>query len=139
MLLNLVLATALVGPLDVQGLGLALSIAAGAEFLGLLVLFSRKVPGIAQGTGLWSALGRLTISGGFCAAAFIGMRLLLEGAGGLEVKTWADAVIITVLAGGLGSLVYLVATLAMGLREPWLIARRLPFLGWLVPASFSSD
>ena len=24
-------------------------------------------------------------------------------------------------------------------REPWMVARRLPFLRWLVPASMSSD
>jgi putative peptidoglycan lipid II flippase len=139
MVLNLVLAIALVDAFDVKGLGLALSIAATAEFAVLLVLVAKKVPGMTEGTGLWSTLARLTIAGGLSAAAFAGARLLLEGGGGLEVETWLDALLIAAVAGGIGGLVYLVATLALGLREPWMVARRLPFMSWLVPASRSSD
>jgi putative peptidoglycan lipid II flippase len=138
MVLNLVLATALVGPLDVQGLGLALSVAATAEFVVLLILLAKKVPGMTQGTGLWTALTRLTIAAALSIAAFAVVRLILENAG-LKVEIWADAVLIAAAAGGAGGLVYLIATLVLGLREPLMIARRLPLVSWLVPASWSSD
>ncbi len=139
MVLNLVLAIVLVGSLDVRGLGLALSIAATAEFVVLLWLLAKRVPGMAQGAGLWSALIRLTVAGGVSIATFAGVRLLLEDSAGLEVESWGDALVIAVVAGGAGGLAYLVATLALGLREPWMVARRLPLLRWLVPASMSSD
>ena len=65
------------------------------------------------------------------------MGLLLEGS--FDVETWADALVIAVVAGGAGGIFYLVATLMLGLREPWMMARRLPLVRWLVPASLGSD
>jgi putative peptidoglycan lipid II flippase len=136
MLLNLLLAILLVDSLEVRGLGLALSTAALVEFSVLLFLLSRRVPGMA-GPSLWGALLRLSVAAALAAATMLGMRLLLEDVVELDVDVWADALLIAVLAGGAGAVVYLGATLALGLREPWLLAARLPGLRRFVPASAS--
>lgn len=131
MAVNLVLAALLVGPLEVKGLGIALSTAAVIEFSVLMVLLSRRVPDVA-GPELWRALGRLFAAAALAAAVFAVVRRLLQS-GGLDVELWWDSLVIVGVAGGAGGLIYLVTTLAIGSREPWLIAARVPFLRRYVP------
>ncbi len=77
MLLNLALAAALVGPLEVRGLALALSLAAVLEFVLLLVFLGRRLPGFLS-DGLGSALGRIAAAASLMAAAVGAVRLGLE-------------------------------------------------------------
>ncbi len=134
MLVNLVLAALLVDRLEVRGLGIALSTAAILEFSALLAVLSKRVPGVA-GPELWGTLTRLLVAMLLAAATFAAMRLLLEGVLAFDVDEWADSLLIVVLAGAAGGAVYLGSALAMGCREPWQIAARLPFFRGFVPES----
>ena len=69
MVLNLVLAAVLVGPLDleVRGLALALSLATIAEFLTLFYLIARRMPRLLDAS-LLSAIGRMVLATALMAA-----------------------------------------------------------------------
>jgi putative peptidoglycan lipid II flippase len=132
MLLNVLLAALLVGPMEVRGLGLALSLAAIVEFSTLLFLLSRRVTGLA-GPEFRFTLLRFVVALGVTAAAVGAVRLLLQSALGLDPERWLQAFVILVAAGGAGGFAYLMSTLVLRCDEPLMLLSRLPLLQRFLP------
>jgi putative peptidoglycan lipid II flippase len=123
MLLNLVLSLALVGPLELRGLALALSLATAAECLVLFAALGARVPALPSAE-LFNGLGRMAIATGVMAAAVLGLLALLDAAG-LDFGRWRDAAIVLVCGGATGGLVYFALTFVLGSEEARFILRRL--------------
>jgi putative peptidoglycan lipid II flippase len=124
MLLNLVLAAWLVGPLELRGLALALSIATIAEMAGLLLLLEKRVPAL-DSLALLGGLGRMVLATCVMAGAVGGLLLALTGAG-LDIEATVGALVALAASAAAGAGVYFGAALALGLTEPREVARRLP-------------
>jgi putative peptidoglycan lipid II flippase len=131
MLLNLVLAAALVDALEVKGVALALSLATIAEFALLLFLLRSRIGGVASRPVL-GAVGRMALAAAIMAAMVGALVLALTDGAGLDAGSNRDALIILVLGSGLGALAYLAASLVLGLDEPRELAARLPILSWFI-------
>jgi putative peptidoglycan lipid II flippase len=113
--INVPLMAWLVGPMGVEGLALALSIAAVIEVIGLLWSLHRRIESIEPSAILASA-GRATV-GGIAAALlmFGGLSLVEGGAGGLLDNVVGRLIALLALAGA-GAVIYLLVTAA--LRAP---------------------
>ncbi|HWO72399.1 MAG TPA: murein biosynthesis integral membrane protein MurJ, partial [Dehalococcoidia bacterium] len=90
MLLNLALAAALVGPLEVRGLALALSLATAAEFLALLFLLDRRLPRLVE-DGFRDGVRRMLVAGAVLAAVTFAARLALTNALGFSPSDGTEA------------------------------------------------
>jgi len=115
--LNIVLSLILIRPLAHGGLALANSTATILEVVGLLLIIRRRLEGIEGGRLLGSTLRTVL------AAGLMGLGVNWFAAGTRELS------VIIVGGGGmaLGGLIYLVASLALGLEEArrlWLMASR---------------
>ena len=126
MLINLGFAAVLVGPLEVRGLGLALSIATLAEFVALLVVLSRRVPGLAD-LSFVVGIGRMAVAGSLVAGVLGLNWLLLVHVAGLQTTSWLDSLAILLSGGAIGSLVYFLTALTLGSPEILPILDRLPW------------
>jgi len=99
--INVPLMAALVGPMGVEGLALALSISSVLEVLGLLWSLRRRIDSVEEAAMLRS-LGRATAAAGAAAVAMlVGLTVVRAAAGGL-------------LDDGLGRLVTLLVLSALG-------------------------
>jgi putative peptidoglycan lipid II flippase len=124
MLLNLMLAAALVGPLELEGLALALSLATTVEFC---VLFFAIRSRIRLPAGLAGSLIRMVIATAVMAGVVAAVLLVMDAAGfDLDQRPAAFAAL--VVAGSAGGVTYLGLTLALGCEEPRSLLRRLPSL-----------
>lgn len=123
MLVNIVLAATLVGPLELRGVALALSLATSIECLLLFLLLLRRIPALMEG-GLLAGLGGMLVATGLmflaAGAGFVGLQELA----GLDPERGLHALLILGLCAGLGMAVYFAAALAMGLEETGLLLRR---------------
>jgi putative peptidoglycan lipid II flippase len=124
MLVNVALAAALVGPLEVRGLALALSAATVVEFLALYAAIARRVPGLIDGQ-MRVSLTRMAAGCGVMATAAVGVYALLDLGAGLEVERGVEALVVVAAASSAGAAVYLGVTYAWGLEEPRVLLRRL--------------
>jgi len=121
MLINLVLAAALVDSLEIEGLALALSIATIVEALGLFLTLNRRLEG-----GLWtrpvaSTMYRIVIGTALMGEVLGIMLLSLDDDGSFGPRS-----VFALLAGtALGGIVYYVASLLLRLREAELLAVRI--------------
>ncbi len=123
MLVNLTLAALLVGPLKLEGVALALSVATTVEctllFTGLVI----KMPEIVEG-GLVSGLMRMAmataIMGAVVAVCYIG---LTHGAS-MDVHRGVDALTVVAACAAAGAVVYLGAARVLALEEPSMLLRR---------------
>ncbi len=116
---NVVVAIALVGPLGLSGLAIAIALAAWLEMLALVVLLERRIPGLGLGP-VWTVLAKsLPAAGAGGLAAWI-VSLFLVGAWGAQP---AFLVLLTraVLEVGVGAVAVLGASLALRIEEPRLI------------------
>jgi len=116
MLLNLGLAAALVGPLEVRGVALALSMATTAEFLALLLVLGRRLPRLVDAS-LRDGLGRMLLSGSILAAVTAAAGFGLTEGAGLDTGDGPQALLVLAGAGGLGGAAYLAAAALLGLGE----------------------
>ncbi|MEE9277752.1 MAG: murein biosynthesis integral membrane protein MurJ [Dehalococcoidia bacterium] len=121
MLVNIVLAAALVGPLEVQGLALALSIATMVEALGLFIVLHRRL-----GFELWTrkmatTVFRIVIATALMAEAVGVVLLILDDGGNFGPRSFFALLVGTVV----GAVVYYAATLIMRLDEAQLVAVRI--------------
>ena len=132
MLLNIALAAALVGPLEVRGLALALSLASIAEFGLLYLLLRRRVPGVADAAVVRSGL-RIAMATGVMAATVGLALLLLTEAVRLDLGHGPDALGAVAVGGLVGVTTYFAAALALGCEEVGLLASRVPWLGGRLP------
>ena len=124
MILNLVLAAILVGPLGVGGLALALSIAAIVEAGLLLITLHGRLEG-----GLWTRPLATTLLRIFIATALMaeGLAVLLEVLD--ESGDFGPRSFFALLVGTVGgAVVYYLASLIMRTREAELIAARIQSL-----------
>ncbi len=132
MLLNLALAAALVGPLEVRGLALALSVAATLEFAALYAVLAKRVPRLADGSTL-EAIARMTVATAVMGLVVAAILLLLDSAG-LSTDQTGDALLILAAGAGAGGLSYAVAATVLGCEEVRVVGSRLPWLRNLMPA-----
>jgi putative peptidoglycan lipid II flippase len=123
MVLNVVLAASLVGPLEIRGLALALSIATLVEFLALYAAIGKRVPGLVDPPMRLALAKMAAATAVMVAAAGAVYALLVEGLD-LDVERGIDALAIVVAASAVGACVYFALTLAAGLEEPRLLLRR---------------
>ena len=133
MLINLALAALLVDSLEVRGLGLALSLATLAEFAALLLVLSRRVPGLAD-RAFVLGIGKIAFASLLVASALGLNWLLLDRLIGLETVAWSDSLLILLSGGMLGGLIYFLATLGLGCPEIRPVLDRIPWRRRLQPS-----
>ncbi len=129
MLINVALAAALVGPLELRGLALALSIATAAEFFALYLAVARPIPGLVTMPMLQS-LGKMALGTTVMAAAAWAVYVFLDKSAGLDAERGVEALVIVAIASAISGLVYLAATATLRLEEPEVL------LGRLTPGRF---
>jgi putative peptidoglycan lipid II flippase len=113
--INVPLMAALVGPMGVEGLALALSISAVIEVVGLLWSLQRRIESIHAGAIL-ASVGRSAVGAAAAALLMLGALNIVEAsASGLLDNVIGRLVVLVVLAAA-GGLTYLVVTAA--LRAP---------------------
>lgn len=132
MLLNLVLAAALVGPLELQGLALAISIATIVEAVGLFVVLNGRLQGELWTRAVAGSLLRTSIATVLMAEA-VGAVLLALGDGGDFGRRSLFALLVGTVVG---VVVYHSAALILRLEEAHLVTARLQtelvrFLPWI--------
>jgi putative peptidoglycan lipid II flippase len=132
MVLNLALAALLVGPLEVRGLALALSIATIIESLCLFLLLVRRVPGLGT-SALFAAVSKMAVATGAMVAA-VGLLLITLEASGLDAERTGGALITLLAATCLGGALYLGLTRLLGCEEAWTLAARVPLLARVMRA-----
>ena len=119
--INVVLMAALVGPMGVEGLALALSISAVLEVIGLLWSLRRRIESIEGG----EILGSVARAGVAAVAAgllmFGGLAVVEATVGGLLDNPLGRLIVLLALAAA-GSAIYLVV--AAALRSPELVQLR---------------
>jgi putative peptidoglycan lipid II flippase len=124
--INIVLMAALVGPMGVEGLALALSISAVLEVIGLLWSLRRRIDSIEGGEILRSLLRAGVAALAAALLMFGGLAVVEPTVGGLLDNPVGRLIVLLVLAAA-GSAIYLVV--AAALRSPelvqlWSILRR---------------
>ncbi len=124
MLINVALAAVLVGPLEVRGLALALSLATTLEFAALYVAVGRRIPGLTGGEmATW--LTRMVLACGVMAAAAGGCLVVLRYGASLELESGFDALAAVVVCSAVGGLAYAGASAALGLGEVGVLLGRM--------------
>ena len=120
MLLNIVLSALLVGPMELRGLGLALSIAAIAEFIALTLLLNVRLRGGLLSRALWWSLMKTALS-----SAVMGLLvwLLLEILTGLDIAR--DSWLTLALGVVGGGVVYMALSLILRQDEAETLVLRL--------------
>jgi putative peptidoglycan lipid II flippase len=112
---NIVVGVALVGPLGLTGLAVAIAVAAWLETLALVVLLQRRVPGLGLGhVGVVMAKS-LVVSVAGAAAAF-GAEQVLLGSWGPDPEA-LQLLVRTALAVTVGGVVILAGSVALRIEE----------------------
>lgn len=112
---DIVLALVLVGPLGLTGLALAIAIGAWVELGFLAVLLRRRVPGLGLGAVV-GVLAVTTLVAALAAAAAFGLQWLLVTAWG-ERPGQLLVLVRLVLVVGIGGIVFAAASLALRIGE----------------------
>jgi len=123
MLINVVLAATLVGPLEVRGLALALSLATTLEFAALYFAVGRRIPGLV-GKDMAAALSRMALACGVMAGAAGACLAALSYGASLELESGFAALAAVVVCAAVGALAYLGASAVLGLSETRLLLGR---------------
>ncbi|MDE2966745.1 MAG: murein biosynthesis integral membrane protein MurJ [Chloroflexota bacterium] len=119
MLLNIILCAALVGPMELKGLALALSISAIAEFVLLTLLLNSRLSRQLLSPAIWWSAARTIV-----ATAIMGQLvwLLIELLVGLDIAS--DSWITLLLCVSGGAVVYFLLSLIMRQEEAELLILR---------------
>ncbi len=126
LLTNLVLSAIFVGPFEVRGLALAVSLATLLNAALLFWALRGRLEGLDV-RAIGRSLGR-TLIAAVLMAEVIGLYLvLLHQAGQLDTSRWLDSFIALAGSGLLGGLTFLAAARALGSEEVELLLRRLPW------------
>lgn len=120
MLLNIMLAALLVGSMDLQGLALALSIAAICEFVFLTWLLHYALANRLCNRGFWASLGK-TVVATVIMGQLLWLLLELLPQMGIAVNSWL-ALVLGVVGGGT---LYMLLSLVLQQREAELLVWRL--------------
>ena len=121
MLVNVVLAAVLVGPMELQGLALAISIATIVEATGLFLMLDRRMRGQLWTRPMATTIYRIVIATALMAEAVAVLLLVLDDAGDFGPRSFFA--LVTGVA--LGAVVFQAASLALRLEEAELVATRL--------------
>jgi putative peptidoglycan lipid II flippase len=124
MLLNVALAAALVGPLEVRGLALALSLATALEFVALYALLAERVPGLMSSEAR-AALMQMTLACAVMAIVAGAWLAALSYGASLNFADGAQALLVVVVCAAAGSLAYVGVSAVLGLPEAGLVFGRL--------------
>ncbi|HEX5397012.1 MAG TPA: lipid II flippase MurJ, partial [Candidatus Limnocylindria bacterium] len=127
MLINLTLAALLVGPLEVRGIALALSLATSVEFFSLLLTLRSRVPDFLN-ESLLEGLGRMALATAMMGLVAGGSILVLHHGLNLALDVGPQALVIVLVSAAAGAGVYVLASEGLGLNEPAVLMRRLPVL-----------
>ena len=119
---NLILSAILVGPMEVEGLALAVSVATILEAAFLYWTLRGRLPGLRLG----GSLGRTVVAVVLMAEVIGFYLILLDQAGHLDTGRFVDAFL--ALAGGtlVGGLVFMAVARALRSEEMEALLRRLP-------------
>jgi putative peptidoglycan lipid II flippase len=114
--INVPLMIALVGPMGVEGLALALSVSSVVEVIGLLFALRRRIESVDEGA-IARSLGRSALAGGVAALVMLGGLALVDLAIGAALADPLGrlAVLFGVSAAGVAA--YLVASALLGSAE----------------------
>jgi putative peptidoglycan lipid II flippase len=123
MVVNVALAAALVQPLEVRGLALALSVATTLEFLALYLLVARRIPGLAD-RKMAAVLARMVVACSVMAGASAACLAALHYGASFDLGRGIDALATVVACASVGALVYAGAAAALGLEEVRLMTTR---------------
>ena len=125
---NLILSAVLVGPLEVRGLALSVSLSAILNAVLLFWTLRARLEGFDL-AGLGRSVGR-TLLASVVMAEVVGFYLiLLHQAGHLDTGRLLDAFLALAGGGLLGSFIFLAASRALRSEEVETLLRRLPWLG----------
>jgi putative peptidoglycan lipid II flippase len=124
MLVNLALAAALVGPMEISGLALALSIAATLEFGALFIVLMRRIPAL-QDESLIRALSKMALAAAVMATAITVTRIVLEVYLDIDTERGWSALLVLAAALAIGGTAYLATASRSGLSETGMILNRL--------------
>jgi peptidoglycan biosynthesis protein MviN/MurJ (putative lipid II flippase) len=113
-----------VGPMEVSGLALALSIATTLEFGGLFVVLMRRMPAL-QDESLKQALSKMAVAAAVMAMAIVATRIVLELYFDFDTEHGWDALLVLGAAVATGGTAYLASASELGLSEPRMILSRL--------------
>lgn len=114
--INVVLMSWLVGPMGIEGLALALSIAATIEVLGLLWYLRRRIESVEEASIL-RAFGRSSVAGVAAGLLMLGALTLIEqGAPGLLSDGLGRLLVLLALSAAGGG-IYIIVTAALGSSE----------------------
>jgi peptidoglycan biosynthesis protein MviN/MurJ (putative lipid II flippase) len=123
MLINVALAATLVGPLEVRGVALALSLATVLEFVLLYALIARRVPALVSREVILQ-LRLIVVSTALMALAAGQVVVLLHYGLDVDLTSGTQAFVAVLLTAAAGGLVYFGVSLALGAEEPRLILGR---------------
>jgi putative peptidoglycan lipid II flippase len=118
---NIVVANMLVGPLGLDGLAAAIAISAWMETITLFVLLHRRMPELDL-LSVWAVMGRTLIAAVVGAAVAFGVEQALTAAWGQD-PGFLRVLIRLVVAVTAGGLVILAGSLALRIEEPRRIVR----------------
>lgn len=113
--INVPLMAALVGPMGVEGLALALSISAVLEVIGLLWSLHRRIESVEEGAIL-RTLGRAAVAGAAAALVMLGALTIAEGSLGGLLENTVGRLIVLLALSAIGGAIFLVV--ATALRAP---------------------
>jgi putative peptidoglycan lipid II flippase len=113
--INVPLMAALVGPMGVEGLALALSISAVLEVLGLLWSLHRRIESVEGGTIL-RTLARAVVAGAAAALLMLGALTLAEASLAGLLDNAVGRLLVLLAIAAIGAAIYLVV--AAALRAP---------------------
>ena len=120
MLINVVLAAILFGPMELKGLALALSVATIFEAIGLFLVLNRRMDSNLWNRAMATGLYRIVIGTVLMAQAVGILLLVLDETGQFGPRSF-----FALLAGtAVGGLVYYMATLVMRMSEAELLTAR---------------
>ncbi len=118
---NIIAANLLVGPLGLDGLAAAIAVSAWIETLALMVLLGRRVPGLALGA-VWIVLTKSLVAAAIGGAVALGVDRVLVGAWGVD-PGFAPVLLRVGIATTLGGLAIVAGALALRIEELPLIVR----------------
>ncbi|HEX2844104.1 MAG TPA: lipid II flippase MurJ, partial [Candidatus Limnocylindria bacterium] len=119
--INVPLMAWLVGPMGIEGLALAMSIAAVIEVLGLLWSLHRRIESVEE-AAIVRSLGRAAVAGVAAALFMLGGLTLVEGSLGGFLDNVVGRLLALLVLSAAGGAVYLVV--AAALRAPELAQLR---------------
>jgi len=125
LVVNLALCAALVGPLEVRGLALALSVATVIEALLLAWALRGRLEGVDV-LGVARSIGRTAVASALMAEVVAFYLILLDQAGHFDTSSLLDAFLALAGSAALGGAVFIAAAWALRSEEAGTLLRRLP-------------